>query len=209
MFVMRTNSISNDAAIKHKAGKQKLGRHIGESPTALLLHRNELVRSDLPLLFIQNSFTMRTKKSDWNVAEVQVSYKPTHDRTVKITSSDDAHRVLRQMWDADMLEIQEQFCVLFMNNANEVIGFRCLHTGTTTASMVDLKLLLSLGCKMLAHSIIIAHNHPSGNTKVSVADKHMTWKIKDAAEMLDITLHDHIILTSETYVSLADHGIIL
>ena len=167
------------------------------------------VRSDLPSFIHSKFFKMRTRKSDWNVAEVQVSYKPTHDRTVKITSSDDAHRVLRQMWDAEMLEIQEQFCVLFMNNANEVIGFRCLHTGTTTASMVDLKLLLSLCCKMLAHSIIIAHNHPSGNTKVSAADKSMTWKIKDAARMLDITLHDHIILTAETYVSLADRGIIL
>lgn len=151
---------------------------------------------------------MQTNKSEWQVAEVQVSYKPTHDRTVTIGGSQDAQRVLREMWDPNMLPIQEQFCVLFLNKANEVLGFRCLHTGGTQSTMVDVKLLMSLCCKMLASGIIIAHNHPCGVTLVSQSDRKMTWKIKEVCRLMEIDLIDHIIITSDSYVSFADKGLI-
>lgn len=142
------------------------------------------------------------------VAEISVSYSPTYKRKVKITESQTAHKTLRKMWDAQLLNIQEQFCVLFLNNANEVVGFRCLSTGTLTACMLDLKVLFGLACKSLSSGIIIAHNHPSGTTKASQADIDITHKIKRAGDMLDIKLLDHIILTDKTYVSLADRGVI-
>ena len=135
------------------------------------------------------------------VAELEVSYLPTHDKSVKITGTVSAVSVLRDMWDDSLMSIQEQFCVLFLNNRNEVLGFRCLNTGTQTASMVDIKLLFSIACKVMAKSIIIAHNHPSGDLKESREDVELTIKIKSAADLLDIRLLDHIILTDVAYNS--------
>lgn len=142
------------------------------------------------------------------VAEISVSYSPAHKRKIKITNVCSAERTLRKMWDTKLLNIQEQFCVLFLNNSNEVLGFHCLSTGTITSTTVDLRILFGLACKSLATSIIVSHNHPSGNTKPSKEDIELTHKIKHAGEILDIKLLDHIILTNKTYVSLASRGVI-
>ena len=144
----------------------------------------------------------------WKVAEIRVSYKPTHDKSIKVVKSLDAYFVLRNMWNGDLINLQEQFCVLFLNQANEIVGFRCLHTGTQTETAVDLTLLFSIACKLIAKAIIIAHNHPSGNREVSDSDKLLTQNILKAAKLLDIALLDHIILTGKSYVSLADLGLI-
>ena len=142
------------------------------------------------------------------VSEISVSYSPTFKRKFKITETKDAHKVLRKMWDTQLINVQEQFCVLFLNNLNEVIGFRCLSSGTLTASLVDLKILFGLACKSLSSGIIIAHNHPSGGLEPSPADFAVTNKIKQAGLMLDIKLLDHIILTQDDYYSFLNNDLI-
>ncbi|MGY0426431.1 MAG: JAB domain-containing protein [Polaribacter sp.] len=142
------------------------------------------------------------------VSEISVSYSHTYKRKIKITDAYSAEKTLRKMWDAQLMSIQEQFCVLFLNNANEVVGFRCLSTGTLTASLIDFRILFGLACKSLSSGIIIAHNHPSGTLKASKADIDVTNKIKRAGEMLDIKLLDHVILTKNSFVSLAQQGLI-
>lgn len=142
------------------------------------------------------------------VSEIAVSYSNTYKRKIKITDAYSAEKTLRKMWDAQLMNIQEQFCVLFLNNANEVVGFRCLSTGGLTATSVDLRILFSIACKSLSSGIIIAHNHPSGTLKASKADIDITHKIKRAGEMLDINLLDHVILTDKSFVSLAQQGVI-
>lgn len=139
------------------------------------------------------------------VSEISVSYSPTYKRKIKITGTKIAHTVIRKMWDVQLINVQEQFCVLFLNNANEVIGFRCLSTGTITASLVDLKILFGIACKALSTGIIVAHNHPSGRLKPSQMDFDVTKKIKEAGEMLDIKLIDHLILTQDDYYSFLDN----
>ena len=140
----------------------------------------------------------RKKKNEWSVAEVQVSYKPK-DRTVKIHTADDAYQVFKQMWDDDLISLQEQTCVIFLNRANEVIGFRCLHTGSNTSSVVDIKLLFTLCCKLMAQGIILAHNHPSGNLKASMADNAFTKQVREACRLFDVQLMDHLIITNKSY----------
>lgn len=142
------------------------------------------------------------------VSEISVSYSPTYKRKIKITDAYSAEKTLRKMWDAQLMNIQEQFCVLFLNNANEVVGFRCLSTGGLTATSIDLRILFSIACKSLSSAIIIAHNHPSGTLKASKADIDITHKIKRAGDMLDISLLDHVILTDKSFVSLAQQGVI-
>ena len=72
--------------------------------------------------------------------------------------------------------------------------------------MVDVKLLLASAIKANTSSIIVAHNHPSGNLKPSENDLRLTRRIKEGAKLLDITLLDHVIVTKDTYYSFADDG---
>ncbi len=155
----------------------------------------------------KNFFQMSNEKKDF-VSEISVSYSRTYKRKIKVTGADSAHKTLRKMWDTNLLNIQEQFCVLFLNNSNEVVGFRCLSSGTLTASLVDFKILFGLACKSLSSAIIIAHNHPSGKLQPSQGDINVTKKIKEAGNMLDIKLLDHIILTQNDYYSLNDNHLI-
>ena len=157
-------------------------------------------------LAYKNNYDMSNVKNF--VSEISVSYSRTYKRKIKITDAISAEKTLRKMWDVKLLNIQEQFCVLFLNNANEVVGFRCLSTGTLTATIIDLKILFALACKSLSTGIIIAHNHPSGKLKPSKADLDLTNKIKQAGELLDVNLLDHIILTQNSYTSLANENYI-
>ncbi len=81
-------------------------------------------------------------------------------------------------------------------------------TGGVTGTVADPKLVFVAALKANACSIIISHNHPSGNLKPSQADEHLTQKIKLAGQFLDIKLIDHIIVSSEGYYSFADEGLI-
>ena len=106
------------------------------------------------------------------------------------------------------IEIQEHFIAIFLSQANKIIGYYHHSTGTINATMVDVELLTAVAVKTLAKAVIISHNHPSGNLKPSDRDKDVTKKIRDAGEMLDIKLMDHIIVGHEgQYLSLSDEGL--
>ena len=81
-----------------------------------------------------------------------------------------------------------------------------MSSGGITGTTVDLRMIFSAALKANATSIMIAHNHPSGNTRPSDADRYMTTKIRQAGELLDIKLMDHLIITSESYYSFIDDG---
>ncbi|TXK36449.1 JAB domain-containing protein [Pontibacter qinzhouensis] len=144
------------------------------------------------------------------VAEIKLTYrsrvKPSE--RPQVTSSIDSAEVLRQSWDTGKLEFVEQFKVLLLNRANRVLGIYELSTGGVAGTIADPKLIFAAAIKACASAIILCHNHPSGNTKPSAADLQLTKKIKQGGELLDMAVLDHIILTSETYYSLADEGLL-
>jgi len=123
-----------------------------------------------------------------------------------VSSSLNASEILRKCFNNDTFLFQEQFIVLMVNQSNKILGYYNLSTGGLTQTVVDLRLLFSTAINTFSTSIIIAHNHPSGNLKPSEADKAITQKIKEAGKLLDIRLLDHIILTDESYYSFADEG---
>ena len=101
------------------------------------------------------------------VAEVQVKYFPNKFISdIKITASQDAHEVFRSLWTDD-IGYKEQFYVLLLNNANKVLGFNHLATGGSSAVIADVKHIMQLAIKTNSQSIILGHNHPSGNKKAS------------------------------------------
>lgn len=96
---------------------------------------------------------------------------------------------------------QEYFVCLTLDGANRLIAKRTISIGTLTASLVHPREVFADAITDRAASIIIAHNHPSGNTKPSKADIEMTKRLKDAGELLGIKLLDHIIITKKEFKS--------
>jgi len=102
----------------------------------------------------------------------------------------------------------EVFCVLYLNQANKVLRHEVISSGGLTGTVADIRIVLKNALLQNANQLIIAHNHPSGNNKVSAADKDLTKKLKEAAALMDIKLLDHLIVTGTTYLSFADEGLI-
>ena len=148
---------------------------------------------------------------EWTrVAEVELVYKTTikPSERPKISSVSDSYKLLKELWNENTIEMQEEFKVLLLNRANKVIGVYEASAGGLTGTVADPRLILAAAIKSLAVSIVLSHNHPSGNLKPSRADEELTQKIKVAAAYHDISVIDHIIITSEAYYSFADEGLL-
>ena len=143
------------------------------------------------------------------ISEITVQYKPTKANRPKIISSSEALSILRGFFSEDTIELQEQFIAMYLNRANRVIGVYKVSVGGITGTVADPRLILSVALKSAATSIILAHNHPSGNLKPSTADMELTTKIKMAAQLMDITVLDHLIVSSDDgFLSFADEGLL-
>ncbi|WP_430613145.1 JAB domain-containing protein [Flavobacterium sp. JP2137] len=154
---------------------------------------------------------METKvlQTDWLVAsEVELIYKSKvkASQRPQISSSDKAYQIALKAWDNNKIELLEQFKVLILSNSNKVLGVLEVSSGGITATVVDIRIIFSALLKAHATAFILLHNHPSGNLTPSEADKQITRKIKEASKILDISLLDHLIITSEGYYSFADQG---
>lgn len=100
----------------------------------------------------------------------------------------------------------EVFGVLFLNRANRINHFEIISQGGITGTVADPRIILKKALEHEAVSLILCHNHPSGNLKPSRADELLTTKIKEAALLLDIRVLDHIIVSERGYYSFADEG---
>lgn len=126
-------------------------------------------------------------------------------KRVKITSSDSVFDLMQPLI-GDLGH--EEFWVLFLSNSNKVLSTFQLSKGGITGTLVDVRLIFKKALEENAVSIILAHNHPSGNLKPSMADKNLTLKLKKAGESLDIKVLDHLIVTENAYFSFANEGLI-
>ena len=102
----------------------------------------------------------------------------------------------------------EEFWILYLNNSNKILEKYQISKGGITGTLVDVRISLRKALEIGAVSLILTHNHPSGNLRPSDADKQLTQKLKTAAESLDIKILDHIIVTEKSYFSFADDGIL-
>ncbi|NQY09823.1 MAG: JAB domain-containing protein [Flavobacteriales bacterium] len=141
-------------------------------------------------------------------AKIRIVYskkmKPS-ERT-QITSSEAVVNVLRKIW-SNQMEVREEFIILLLDRGNNVLGYHIVSMGGVSGTVIDTKIILSVALESLASSIILAHNHPSGNQQPSQADISLTKKIMLAAQHVDIKVLDHIILTKHNYYSFADEGV--
>ena len=138
------------------------------------------------------------------IPELEIKYKTGSIHKVQIKSSADAAEFFWQVFNDDTIEAYESVMVVYLNVNSNTIGWFKASQGGLSGTIVDIKLILSTALKCLASGIILAHNHPSGDSEPSMADIKLTKQLKKASELLDIRLLDHIILTKEDYSSLAD-----
>jgi len=102
----------------------------------------------------------------------------------------------------------EEFWILLLNRANRVIDKIRISQGGISGTIIDTRIILKNAVDRLASTIILCHNHPSGNLKPSDADIRITGKMKESAQIMDINLIDHIIVADNSYFSFADEGMI-
>lgn len=122
-----------------------------------------------------------------------------------ITSSRDIYRVVRPYLQ-DLPH--EEFWVVLLNRANVVMRTVAVSRGGVAGTVADPKLIFKEALEQLASSIILVHNHPSGNKNPSAADIALTRKLKDAGHFLDLPILDHLIYTDTGYFSFADEGML-
>lgn len=123
----------------------------------------------------------------------------------QIQSSNDVYEIFQPM----LSDIpHEEFWVLLLNRSNRIIEKLRVSQGGVSGTVTDIRLILKPAIEKLASSIILCHNHPSGNNRPSENDISITHKAKDAAKTMDIGVLDHIIICEKNYYSFADEGVI-
>jgi DNA repair protein RadC len=144
---------------------------------------------------------------DYQFSEIKVQYsmKLKHSEMKKITSSRDVFQVALDIWP-EPIDHRECFLMLLLSRANKVLGFHTVSIGGLAGTVADPKLIFQVALKGNACSIILLHNHPSGNLQPSDADLKLTRKLKSAGDFLDLPVIDHLIVSSEAYYSFADEG---
>jgi DNA repair protein RadC len=144
-----------------------------------------------------------------NLAEIEIYYrnKVRVSDMEKVCGSKDTYEVLVRIW-SPKLDHVEEFMILCLNRDNRVLGWAKVSQGGLSGTVADPKVIFQVALKSNACSIIIAHNHPSGNLTPSEADIHLTRKLKEAGTLLDLPVLDHLIVSSEGYYLFADEGLL-
>lgn len=139
------------------------------------------------------------------IVEYSLSAKKTEFSRFKVTSSEDAVEFARRFYGDDILIYESAFIIL-MNQGNVVTGYAKISQGGLCGTVVDSVIISKYAIDCMAKSVILVHNHPSGNPVPSVSDMEVASKVRKALSVFDIRLLDSIILTDVEYHSMSDGG---
>lgn len=139
--------------------------------------------------------------------ELILKKKNLHHDHIVVKSSDDAHKAARMIFNDGTILWTEEFILMCLDRKNEIIGVHKISSGGTSAVIVDPKVVFHLALQNTASSIIVAHNHPSGNLKASQQDIDMTKKLQRIGKDLEMPVLDHLILSDAGYISMSDEGL--
>ena len=140
-------------------------------------------------------------------SQIEIHYKRPHlNQMHHISSAEGADTILRKYIKPKQLDLRECFWVILLTNGNRVLAISEVATGTSRGVQTNPKYIFQLALLTNASAIIVAHNHPSGNLNFSKRDISETKKLQRLAKLMDVTLLDHIIITSESFVSFVEEG---
>lgn len=137
--------------------------------------------------------------TELKASEVKLTYnsKIKASERVCIKHADDAAEIFFKYWDFERIEHIEEMKLLLLNRAHRVLGVANISSGGISGTVVDIKVICQYAIKSNSNSVILAHNHPSGNLNASDADRNITKRIKNALHMFDINLLDHLIINAD------------
>ena len=146
------------------------------------------------------------------VPEITIAYsnKVPFSERIKISKSGDIAELMRAWWhkfSPDSIEHHESFAMAMLNYGNYILGAKCIAVGGVAGTVVDVKIIAQHAIKANASSIILCHNHPSGNTQPSEQDIAITVMVAKGLGTLGIKVLDHVIITEHGYLSFQDEGI--
>ena len=142
-------------------------------------------------------------------SEIQIHYKrPLFSAMRYISCAEDVNSILVDFVDLTRIDLKEFFWVLLLNHANRLLGVSEISIGNLSGVAVNVKEIFQLTLLTNASSVIVAHNHPSGNLKPSNRDREITKKIKSGLSVLDVSLLDHLIISSESFYSFVHEGLL-
>lgn len=182
---------------------------VGLSKKILALSRNSL--NDLGRFSVTDFRKIKgigKAKAITIVAALELGRRRKEEATaaqVKIQTSKDSYRFFEPFL-SDLPH--EEFWILLLNSGNKILGYKRISEGGIVGTIADMKIIFKHAVELLASSIVLCHNHPSGNTKPSMADIVLTKKLKESGALLDIAIVDHIIIGEKSYFSFADGGIL-
>lgn len=139
----------------------------------------------------------------YKLQEAEVTLKVSERPTIKVTNPDDIYIAYKDLEN----ELKEKFFVIHLNTKKEVICFELVHIGGMSSALVDPRCIFRTALLVGAVSIILLHNHPSGDVTPSNEDKAITELLKNAGKLLQIAVVDHVIVGKDKYFSFVNAGI--
>ena len=142
------------------------------------------------------------------ISAMELGRRRRETETAKVTQiscSRDIYNLMSRYF-ADLNH--EEFWIVLLSRANNVLSQHLISKGGQAGTVADPKIIFQAALENHAASIILSHNHPSGNLKPSQADINLTRKLRDAGQLLDISVLDHVIFTNASYFSFADEGML-
>lgn len=140
--------------------------------------------------------------------QISVSYKDADaSRRISVKSSQTSYDILKEAYE-DCMQHHEECWVMFLNRSHKLLGLSCISKCGMDSTLVDIRIIMQTALLTHTSAIILSHNHPSGTTLASSSDNALTSRLKNACELLDIRLLDHIILSESGYMSYADEGML-
>ncbi len=142
-----------------------------------------------------------------NLSLIELKRTATDFPRVTITGSSSTYDIVRKFWSDD-IDVYESMFILLLNKGNKSIGYAKISQGGIAGTVVDPMIVCKYAIDCLASAVIMVHNHPSGNLKPSISDTNITKRVRDVLKLFDINLLDHLIISSDSYYSFADEGVI-
>lgn len=140
------------------------------------------------------------------IPEIKIQYKRGDIENLSLKSPNDVYNCLMKFYEQDTIEYYESSIILYLNQANNVIGWYKLSQGGITGTVIDVRTMFTIALQCGATGIIMSHNHPSGSLKPSDADRQITRKCVEAGKFLDIKLIDHLIVCPSGYYSFQENN---
>lgn len=138
-------------------------------------------------------YTIHAKKQDFSIA--------------KIKNSQDSYNYAKQLYSDD-INIYESGYIILLNQASNVMGYAKISQGGLSNTVIDIRLIARYAIDVLAASVILVHNHPSGSVLPSSCDNELTRRVAQGLKLLNIKLLDHLIISEDKYYSFSDEGAI-